>query len=519
MKALICMLAVTVLAAGCGNDDTDAASATPTPAPTATPVPTPSPTDDQRYPIATLNFDLGGSEVGDISFTITCLGDTATRTGDMDASGETIGDVAADEMCVALAEPEVQQRLIEGEPANQGCTEIYGSDDTAHVTGTLDEDPVNTDFHRNNGCGMHDWDTVMAEILPRVVGGPSPEPTPEPTVLRPCPRPASDDGSTTPRLYADLDGDDSAEVVLVERPEGSTTIVTVCDSFTIDVDPWDVGDANKPATVQVLDVQGDGRDELLVGGPTGAGPFAGSVVAVNVDGFEAGDVGVAVRPPVEGSPGESFACTDVDEDGLAELVAISYEFVGGTRIDDSSALTWTTSVGIGGEMTLPDEALDAWVLTSGTCGNAVTHPFGPGPVTAMLSADFDPSALARLAEPDELVALGLGGELIVDRTGAELADPDGWIIEREEYDGYSGPFSPLQQVTSAVNRGQPIQVALGAHDHCANPPLDPPDPVAHLTQVHIQPLGTDSCLQWFAVNLFIEDDLEVKAITLDLFGP
>ena len=77
-----------------------------------------------------------------------------------------VSGTAADSMCRQLAEPAVQSRLIDGVPADQMCTEIYGSADVADVIGELDGQPVSTTFDRTNGCGIDDWDNVMAGLLP-----------------------------------------------------------------------------------------------------------------------------------------------------------------------------------------------------------------------------------------------------------------------------------------------------------------------------------------------------------------
>lgn len=60
-----------------------------------------------------------------------------------------------------LNDPAVVKRLVDGPPADQMCTEIYGGPDIAAVTGTLDGQSVNASFHRNNGCGIADWELFL----------------------------------------------------------------------------------------------------------------------------------------------------------------------------------------------------------------------------------------------------------------------------------------------------------------------------------------------------------------------
>ena len=114
------------------------------------------------YPVADLEVVVEHPDRETISYRITCLGDTATITGDID-----IDDQAA---CEALAREEVQRRLIDGPPADQICTEQYGGPDTATITGTIDETPVDTVIDRTNGCGISDWDELLAGLIPPALG-------------------------------------------------------------------------------------------------------------------------------------------------------------------------------------------------------------------------------------------------------------------------------------------------------------------------------------------------------------
>ncbi|MFN3217785.1 MAG: hypothetical protein ACE367_14925 [Acidimicrobiales bacterium] len=167
----LALLTTAVLAAGCGDDDETVSTGDPAADDGAA-------TDDDAtdgdgdgdepigggpYPIADLNITYEHPEEG-VSFTyrITCLGDTATITGDVELDESTA--------CLALAEPEVQTRLIEGPPADQVCTEQYGGPDVAVITGTLDEQPVDTTVDRTNGCGISTWDDLLGAVLPNPIG-------------------------------------------------------------------------------------------------------------------------------------------------------------------------------------------------------------------------------------------------------------------------------------------------------------------------------------------------------------
>jgi hypothetical protein len=79
-------------------------------------------------------------------------------------------DLEAGAACAALADPAVQSRLIDGPPAGQMCTEIYGGPDIATFTGTLAGETVQAQVDRANGCGIADWDELLADLLPPAIG-------------------------------------------------------------------------------------------------------------------------------------------------------------------------------------------------------------------------------------------------------------------------------------------------------------------------------------------------------------
>ena len=187
MKRLLVVLTLFFLiAAACGSDDTepvstgDDGSELPVndgdePVSSDDPVNEPGdtdPPDDPQplpdeplgagpYPIADLTITYEHPDVGVIEYQVVCLGDTATLLGDIDG-------VSDQRACAALADAGVQTRLIDGAPTDVACTEIYGGPETARIVGTIDDQAVDTTVDRANGCGIDDWDTLMADLLPPV---------------------------------------------------------------------------------------------------------------------------------------------------------------------------------------------------------------------------------------------------------------------------------------------------------------------------------------------------------------
>lgn len=116
------------------------------------------------YPVADLTIRHTNPDVDlDQTYRVSCQGDTAAVTGD---------EVGVDERaaCSTLADPAAQQRLVEGAPGDRACTEIYGGADVATITGTIDGRSVDTTVDRTDGCGIDDWDQVLAGLLPTPIG-------------------------------------------------------------------------------------------------------------------------------------------------------------------------------------------------------------------------------------------------------------------------------------------------------------------------------------------------------------
>ena len=166
-RFVLAALAVVLLAA-CGDPSSDALSD----GGAASPVTAPAAADDGTlpevplgagpYPVATLDITITHPDADDVAYTITCLGDTATVTGDV--------DLDEGQACTDLAEAAVRVRLLEGVPDGQMCTQLYGGPDVAHIVGTYDGESVDTSIDRTNGCGIGDWDQLLANVLPGALG-------------------------------------------------------------------------------------------------------------------------------------------------------------------------------------------------------------------------------------------------------------------------------------------------------------------------------------------------------------
>jgi len=129
----------------------------------------------------------------------------------------------------------------------------------------------------------------------------------------------------------------------------------------------------------------------------------------------------------------------------------------------------------------------------------------------------EPSAENWAAVPfADHVQLGLGDRLLRTRSARALREPAAWRLDVRLFRGGVGPFSALDVL--ARNRS-PLQYREGSYRHCASPPRPPPRSLSRLRRLSIQPRETESCLQWFAVDVFLDESGKIRAVTLDLWEP
>lgn len=107
---------------------------------------------------------------------------------------------------------------------------------------------------------------------------------------------------------------------------------------------------------------------------------------------------------------------------------------------------------------------------------------------------------------DVTISLGVDHE-------ASLSE-NGWAIDVDEWNGYAGPFDVLGPLR---NEAGITTTAVGPVAHCASPPLEFPWESAR--QLTIQPAGITSCLEWYAVSVFLDDAGEINRVMLDLWEP
>ncbi len=88
-------------------------------------------------------------------------GDPATRTFACDADG-TSHEGDPDEACAALVDQ--QSWLLEGDPADQVCTQVYGGPEVAELRGHVGGEAFERRLDRTDGCGIQRWEQLEAAL-------------------------------------------------------------------------------------------------------------------------------------------------------------------------------------------------------------------------------------------------------------------------------------------------------------------------------------------------------------------
>jgi len=146
------------------------------------------------------------------------------------------------------------------------------------------------------------------------------------------------------------------------------------------------------------------------------------------------------------------------------------------------------------------------------------------------SLDLGAASASELGLASEGVQLGLGDRLLTELSVASATDPAAWEIPEDVFRGSAGPFSAIDVLGRGVagSDGDPsvadmsgLVVTVGDHPHCVSPPVPAPPEMSEMRRVSVQPSPDrmQSCLDWFTIDFFVDNDGMVAAITLDLWEP
>ncbi len=241
--------------------------------------------------------------------------------------------------------------------------------------------------------------------------------------------------------------------------------------------------------------------------------------------FDPGDVG-----PSEGAVSVT-ELLDLRPEGTVSVEATAIDTGGGWILcDQPDAELFSGCRGRNVVVTNFDPAVDA--VGEGAWEGSLTEDFryaiaGRDPLTvptaeqaAVAEAFGALSAVAGTLDTTglglaDVVLIGLGDQLIEERTAAALRDQAAWTLDTEQFRAWTGPFSALDLLI----RAESTEVIVGPHNHCASPPAPISDQIEFSSHLSLQPTGITSCLEWFTVDLFLDAEGRVSAITLDLWEP
>lgn len=112
------------------------------------------------------------------------------------------------------------------------------------------------------------------------------------------------------------------------------------------------------------------------------------------------------------------------------------------------------------------------------------------------------------------VSLGLGDDVIQQIDETDAYDRASWQLPGP-YAGATGPFSALDYL---VDSGGSYRVDLGYRSDCDDS-IPPPRGLKTSRILSVQPRSFDDCLQWWRIDLFVNDVGQITAVMLTLREP
>lgn len=137
-------------------------------------------------------------------------------------------------------------------------------------------------------------------------------------------------------------------------------------------------------------------------------------------------------------------------------------------------------------------------------------------VAALVAFARTPDATRFAALPlDAQVGLALDDQIPLPRAASALARADGWVLDVNEFQGHVGPFSAL----GLLARDVATTISIGPHPRCASPASFTPAALADMRHISVQPKDIDTCLNWWAVDIYVSPAGRITTVALDLWNP
>lgn len=115
------------------------------------------------------------------------------------------------------------------------------------------------------------------------------------------------------------------------------------------------------------------------------------------------------------------------------------------------------------------------------------------------------------------VAIGLGGDVVQTLTAEQLQDPSAWVIHRPYFAGHVGPFNALEQ----LRRNPDLwSITEGKYQFCPSARTPPALPgYEQYRRLAIEPSDITSCVEWWAVDVYLDESGSIEAVSLNLVEP
>ncbi len=115
------------------------------------------------------------------------------------------------------------------------------------------------------------------------------------------------------------------------------------------------------------------------------------------------------------------------------------------------------------------------------------------------------------------VTLRLADQVSISRPATAMTDPSNWVVDDALFAGRVGPFDLLDglrrwpNITVSERRTSP---------RCGGRPADwwPTETLLQLPVV-IEPVGVESCLEWYSLSVLVDGNGAVAELVLDLYEP
>jgi hypothetical protein len=171
---------------------------------------------------------------------------------------------------------------------------------------------------------------------------------------------------------------------------------------------------------------------------------------------------------------------------------------------------------------LGDEPSDTTETSPGTPAVDITTDGPDAPNTRLiavaksLAAGQGPFPVDDLFAPS--VAIGLDFETVRTVGRPNLSDPVAWVIDDDDVEYYAGHTPPFSALQLLADTGA-FATVDGPTEGCAEPTPTPPPTGEGQRLVTITPGDIDSCIQWFAVTLVLDEQDRIAGVHLYLREP